>query len=109
MNYRPLSFDDLLRCRSIREFAPRLALARDQLIKERREARERRMWLRDRKLDAERLVSHRELELIRANSRGKRSAIWRRHRLLDEAIRELATYCRLVAEAERPERERLAA
>lgn len=78
-------------------FAPRLARARDDLIATLVRERHERKWLRDRVLDAERVVAHRELQLLR----GRRGRYLRgRHRLLAEARRELDTYTRLLAEAE---------
>jgi hypothetical protein len=96
-----LTFEALLRCSRIGQFAPRLTRARDQLVEERRLGRRRRGWLRDRVLDAERLVAHRELQLIRESDRGSAFKVRRRSRLLDEARRELASYNRLLDDAER--------
>ena len=89
---------------SLRDVAPRLARARDELVWERAQARRERRWLRSRVLDAERVLAHRDLQLIRACATGKRRQIRRRQRLLDEVRRELATYRERLADAERQER-----
>lgn len=82
---------------SLHDIAPRLARARDQLVAERRQARKYRAWLRNCVLDAERILAHRELQVIRGR-RGKYIA--RRHRLVEEAKRELAYYQSALATAE---------
>jgi hypothetical protein len=78
--------------RSLHEIAPRLARARDSLLEERRRARGWRRWHGERELHLLWLVSHRELQLERANATGKGKYIDRRRRLLAEARVELAEH-----------------
>jgi hypothetical protein len=82
-------FDDLLACRSLAEIAPRLARARDQLVAERRLDGRRRLHVRRLLLDAERLVAHRELQLIRAGRTRDPGYIARRQRKLEAARKAL--------------------
>jgi hypothetical protein len=95
-----LSFDDLRRCTTLEQFAPRLARARDQLLAERLRARQWRRWHGDRELHLLWLVAHRELQLERANARGRGAYIDRRQRLLAEARVELAEHQGRVFEVE---------
>jgi hypothetical protein len=85
---------------SLHDIAPRLARARDSILWDRVRARRERGWLRDRVLDAERVLAHRELQLIRAGATGKRRDIRRRQRLLDEVRREVEYYRARLAEME---------
>ena len=79
--------------------APRIASALASLRLRLAWERRRREWLRERVLDAERCVAHRELQLVRSGHRGGRY-LRGRHRLLAEAQRELDTYRRMLADAE---------
>jgi hypothetical protein len=97
---RPLTFEQLLRCTTLEEFAPRLALARDQIYDERRKARARRKWLGERLIESERVLAHRELQLIRAEAKGNGFMIRRRQRLLEESRQAVARFRELVALAE---------
>lgn len=67
------------------DIAPRLARARDQILEERRLARERRRRLIDDRLRLDRLVAHRELQYIRALKTGRRRYMDTRARKLEEA------------------------
>lgn len=84
--------------RSLHEVAPRLARARDSLVAERRAARTWRRWHSERELHLLWLVSHRELQLERANAKGRGQYIDRRRRKLAEAREELAAHQALVYE-----------
>lgn len=77
---------------SLHDIAPRLARARDQLVEDRRREkaeRKRRGYL---SLRAERLVAHRELQLVRAMSTGNGKYIMARRRKLKAAQRQLARF-----------------
>lgn len=89
-----------MRCTTLAEFAPRLAKARDQLIEARRKARAERRWLGERLVESERVLAHRELQLVRAGATGSRFKIRRRQRLLEESRREVERFRVLLAEAE---------
>lgn len=62
----------------LRDHCPRLAVARDERIAELRQEREDRRAARRQLLAAERMVAHRELQLIRAEATGDRRYIKRR-------------------------------
>lgn len=88
MSPRPCRCWQCLRTRGIRAVAPRLARAFDQhraLAPARHQARER-------LLKAERLVSHRELQLLRADTTGNPRYAEHRARKLDLARAELARW-----------------
>lgn len=91
------------RCRpaTLASIAPRLARARDQLLKERAEGIRNRRWLREQALEAERILAHRELQLVRLADRGNAFLLRRQYRLLAEIKREVAYYAHCLAEAER--------
>lgn len=63
------------------------------------------MEARDALLGVERLIAHRELQLIRAQNLGKRSYIATRQRKLDAARRALPRVQKRLADAERGEDE----
>lgn len=75
----------------LRDIAPRLALARDQALNEILVRRHVERRLSDERLRAERLVAHRELQLIRAGARpgshghGHARYLGIRQRKLDQA------------------------
>lgn len=69
--------------------APRLARARDQFIAEREAAARAERRHRAAQLRLERLVAHRELQLLRAGARGGRAYIAHRARKLAAAKRGL--------------------
>lgn len=69
---------------------PRLALARHQRVAEIIAERQAYRDAQDRHLETQRLVAHRDLQLVRAWSTGSRRYIRRRERLLEEARREHA-------------------
>lgn len=73
----------------LRDNCPRLALARDQFLREKRRREIRYMQLVDDRLRAERLVSHRDLQLIRSYQRRDLRYIKRRQDKLDSAKRLL--------------------
>jgi hypothetical protein len=98
---RTLSWEALHDCTTLAQFAPRLARARDQLVEQRWRQRQERRWLRDQVLESERVLAHRELQLIRAGATRSGWRIRRRTRLLAEIREQLATYRKLLAEAER--------
>jgi hypothetical protein len=95
-----LTFEQLLRCTTLAEFAPRLARARDQIFNERRKAQAQRRWLGERLVESERVLAHRELELIRSGASNSRFKIRRRQRLLEESKAAVKRYRELVAQAE---------
>lgn len=76
--------------------APRLAKARDQLVALRKveaeQERQRRERLDKRQLHLLWLVDHRDLQAVRALSKGNGPYIARRRRLLEEARAELAAF-----------------
>lgn len=71
------------------DIAPRLALARDQYLAERAEIARRERARATARLRLERLIAHRELQLIRAGARGSRRYLEVRQRKLDSARRAL--------------------
>lgn len=73
-----------------REVAPRLARAHDQVVAERAYRRFLRPWLTTEILETERLIAHRELQLIRAGRVGRRKYVDVRTTKLDEARSRLA-------------------
>lgn len=100
MTYRPLPIFD----GTLASIAPRLAKARDELVGERRRACVRRKMLREAVAKRERLVAHRELQLIRAGAVRSRTAgryVSERWSKLDQAKRELAYFARELEIAER--------
>jgi hypothetical protein len=74
---------------SLHDIAPRLARARDAYIVEQIRLRTARRRLRHDQLAAERLVAHRELQLVRAQATGRGPYIAQRQRKLAAAQREL--------------------
>ncbi len=74
----------------LHEIAPRLAQARGLLVEILRRERDERFRQRARELKAERLVAHRELQLVRAQMTGDRRYIARREDKLKRALRERA-------------------
>lgn len=79
------------RCRpkTLREIAPRIALAQEQLIAELQWKARRRRWLRDRLWRAQWTVDHRDLQLQRAQATGDARYIARRQAKLQRAQKEL--------------------
>lgn len=73
-----------------REVAPRLARAHDQLVAERRWRQWYRLELLDEVLRNERLLVHRELQLIRAGNRRSQKYVNKRDAKLREARSRLA-------------------
>lgn len=86
------------RPRTLADVAPRLAAARMRILDTLQRDRRRRIWLGEQLLDAERVLAHRELQLVRARRAGY---MMRRRRLLEEARQRVETYMRLLTEAER--------
>jgi hypothetical protein len=82
-------------------FAPRLARARDALVEQLRRERRERGRLRALVTKAERLVAHRELQLVRAYATAKGSYIKERQRKLRAAQRERASYEQRLGQLER--------
>lgn len=76
----PLTFEQLLACRSVTQFAPRLAGA----VRRCREARARRSVLREAVLKRERLVAHRELPWTPENAEAN---VFLRPDRLDQPLR----------------------
>lgn len=75
---------------SLSEIAPRLARARDQRVARLRYEAAERARYRRLSLKAERLIAHRELQLVRAYATGDGRYIAARQRKLAAARRELA-------------------
>lgn len=69
---------DCLRRGTVYDFAPRLARARDERARRLRELTADRLRL-------ERLVAHRELQLVRAGRGGRRSYLAERQKKLEDA------------------------
>lgn len=74
---------------SLRDIAPRLARARDALVAQMRQERIDRHLHRKRDLELERLVAHRDLQLVRAMNTRNGRYIKERQRKLREAQRLL--------------------
>lgn len=74
------------------DIAPRLARARDAWEQEIADARQYRRWRRRRWLELERLVSHRDLQLVRAYNTGNGKYIRERQRKLESAKRMLRQF-----------------
>lgn len=75
-------------CRKERGFAavaPTLAAAHARALRLADAERRRQRWLRNRKHELDRLVAHRELQLVRAYNTGDGRYIDRRRRKLDRA------------------------
>lgn len=75
---------------ALASIAPRLARARDQRVSELRAIERRRRIAQGQLLGVERLVAHRELQLVRAQATGNGRYIAARHRKLAAAERALA-------------------
>lgn len=73
----------------LRDIAPRIGRARDGLLEDWRRERAGRMHHQRLLLAAERLVAHRELQLVRALNTRKGRYIVERQRKLDSALRQL--------------------
>lgn len=71
---------------------PRLALARDQRLQQLRDESHMRLVRLQQRYRLERLVAHRELQLIRAEAKGAGKYIAVRQRKLVEARAELADF-----------------
>ena len=69
------------------DVAPRLARARDEWEAIAREHRRQARIRATKRLQVERLVAHRELQLLRACATGRRDYIAERRRKLDAALR----------------------
>ncbi len=69
------------------DVAPRLARARDEWEDMAREHRRQARVRATKRLQVERLVAHRELQLLRAGASGNRRYIAERQRKLDAALR----------------------
>jgi hypothetical protein len=82
---------------SLHDIAPRLAKARDQYLAERAERSRIAVARASKLLELQRLVAHRELQLIRAEHTGNRRYIRERQDKLDSARRRLQTIERLAA------------
>lgn len=74
------------------DFAPRLALARDQRRAQPAEESRFALVIAERRLDLERLVAHRDLQLVRAYSSRSPSYIGTRQRKLAAAQRAAAAF-----------------
>lgn len=74
---------------SLHSICPRLARARDQLLALREAQHRRRIWIADERLKLERLVAHRELQLLRAGQTNDSRYIKRRQDKLDRAREDL--------------------
>lgn len=82
------------------DVAPRLARARDQLVERRRLERKERTLARNAVYNVERLIAHRELQLVRAQRTGNARYIGERHRKLVAAKRALPRVQARLAAAE---------
>lgn len=69
--------------------APRLAKARDQFLALQRQENEHRIWLINERHRLQKLIAHRELQVLRAGATGDRRYIKRRQDKLDHARAEL--------------------
>jgi hypothetical protein len=75
---------------SLHDVAPRLARARDQHVAEVRERAQRRAEAETLRVNLDRLVAHRELQLLRAGATNDREYVARRSRKLAAAQRARA-------------------
>ena len=74
----------------LRENCPRLARARDDLLRLREDARQAERRRTTALLEWERVLAHRELQLVRAYNTGNGRYITERQRKLDVARRQVA-------------------
>jgi hypothetical protein len=92
-------FACLLESGTLAEIAPQIARARDAEVLRRRQAGRRRLAARREQLKYERLVAHRELQLIRAGRGSSPGYIAQRQRKVEHARKLLARATEVVNEA----------